>query len=56
MNKETLIQMQEEKEMVERLGDDFFRKIDKSEAVSMPEDMTVNEYKQWRKQLKEFVN
>jgi hypothetical protein len=41
----------EEKLMVEKLGKDYFE-VDTKDFIKLPENMSAEEYKQWRKEVK----
>jgi hypothetical protein len=41
----------DEKLIVENLGNEYFN-INKEEFIELPKDMSAQEYKQWRKELK----
>lgn len=50
-NNEVNNQIVEEKEIVEMLGEEFF-KTPKEEFIEMSEKMSAKEYREWRKNIK----
>lgn len=48
---EEFLQIKEEQALIEALGEEHFQ-LEKRQFITMPENMSVHEYRQWRKTLK----